>query len=409
MSETLPRAQDGAYPDEVTGVEPMMLGNKFRLAQRMSASDEEIVYEAVHTGTERRVRVHVLPRQESAKSPLVERMRRAARAAGRVPHPHVLGVVDSGLDPQGKPFVVYEFFGSTTLAELIARDGPLPMPQAVQAASQILDALTALHRGGVVHRWLRPEHVLVERNGAELRTKLTGFGWAVVQGKFDDAPALPRGYSRYAAPEARRDANVSAPALDLYAVGVLLRFLLTGDAGVGEGLDAHVERTIERACAEDPDERFAAAEHFSAALALLVPDSGEDSEQPNVDQLAADLRYMKQRRERDSGVVQPATGHSRMELFPVLLMIEAIYQRLGAAGWKQLCAEVPEIERLLPAAGHGVHYKQEGVSSALVIRMLRAADRLGGQDDLAWLTEIGEALVKRGVARFCPHFPAQLT
>jgi eukaryotic-like serine/threonine-protein kinase len=409
VSETLSRKEEASYPDAVTGVEPMILGNKFRMAQRLSVHDDEVVYEAVHTGTERRVRVHMLPRHESASSPLVEPMQRAARAAGRVPHPNVLSVLDSGLDPQGRPFVVYEFFGSMTLAELIAREGALSLEQAARVMSQVLDALTAMHQRGVVHRWLRPEHVLVERNAQDLRCKLTGFGLAMVQGKLDDAPALPRGYSRYLAPEARRNGSVATPALDLYAAGVMLRFLLSGDAADASGLDPRAERAIDRACAEDSDERFAAAEHFGAAVALLLPGADSDEAEPSADPLTADLRYMRRRRELESGVVRPASGQSRMELVAVLLMIEAIYQRLRGPGWKQLCQEVPEIELLLPAAGNGARYQREGVSAALVIQLLNAADRLGGQGDLAWLAEIGEALVKRGLSRFCQGLPAQLT
>jgi hypothetical protein len=67
------------------------------------------------------------------------------------------------------------------------------------------------------------------------------------------------------------------------------------------------------------------------------------------------------------------------------------------------------VENLLPGAGHGTHYRSEGVSTELVANLLSAADRLAGQSDLTWLTEIGDALVKRGLARFCPQLPAQLT
>lgn len=408
MSETVPRIEEIPYADEVTGVEPLIVGNKFRMARQMCVHDDEHIYEAIHTGTERRVRVHMLPRKELAKSPLAERMRRAARAAGRVPHPHVLGVVDSGVDPAGKPFLVYEYFGSTSLAEWVAREGPQPMDVTARVICQVLDALAALHRGGVVHRSIRPENVLIERNGAELRSKLTGFGWAVVQGKFDDAPALSRAYSRYMAPEARRDAHASGPALDLFAVGALMRFLLTGDPAE-PAVDARAERAIARACAEDPTERFAAAEHFLSTVATLMPEAGGAEAQPGVDQLFLDLRHMQQRRERDSGVAISSTGESRMELYPVLMMIEAIYARVRATGWKQLCDQLPEVEQLLPGAGNGTHYRLEGVSAELVSNLLHAADGLAGKGDLTWLTEIGEALVKRGLARFCPQLPAQLT
>jgi serine/threonine-protein kinase len=271
VSESLPRRDEGPYADEVTGVEPLIVGNKFRMARQLCVHDDEQVYEAIHTGTERRVRVHMLSRKEPAKSALAERMRRAARAAGRVPHPHVLGVVDSGVD-QGKPFLVYEYFGSVSLADWIEREGPQPMDVAARVICQVLDALSALHRGGVVHRSIKPENVLIERNGAELRSKLTGFGWAVVQGKFDDAPALSRGFSRYMAPEARRDAHASGPLLDLYAVGALMRFLLTGDPALPCN-DARAERAIARACAEEPTERFPTAEPFLSTVAALMPDA----------------------------------------------------------------------------------------------------------------------------------------
>src|SRR5690606_30513845 len=114
-------------------------------------------------------------------------------------------------------------------------------------------------------------------------------------------------------------------------------------------------------------------------------------------------------RERDSGVSISSTGESRMELYPVLMMIEAIYARLRAAGWKSLCDEVPEVENLLPGAGNGTRYRSEGVPAELVVALLQTADRLAGQGDLTWLTEVGEALVKRGLSRFCPQLPAQLT
>jgi hypothetical protein len=141
----------------------------------------------------------------------------------------------------------------------------------------------------------------------------------------------------------------------------------------------------------------------------LIPEAGNNEPQAGIDQLLQDLRHMLQRRERDSGVSISSTGESRMELYPVLMMIEAIYARLRAAGWKLLCDELPEVENLLPGAGNGTHYRSEGVPAELVAHLLQAADRLGGQGDLTFLTEVGEALVKRGLARFCPRLPAQLT
>jgi hypothetical protein len=130
---------------------------------------------------------------------------------------------------------------------------------------------------------------------------------------------------------------------------------------------------------------------------------------PPPDPLAADLKYMHQRRARESGVKQAPKGEGRLELYPVLMMLEAIYGRLGTSGWRRLVEEVPDAADLLPVAGHGDYYLQQGVPCDLVVRMLAASDKIGANGDLSWLPEIGEAMVKRGLSRFCRALPTLFT
>jgi hypothetical protein len=70
---------------------------------------------------------------------------------------------------------------------------------------------------------------------------------------------------------------------------------------------------------------------------------------------------------------------------------------------------VPEIEQLLPAAGRGAQFRDEGVSALLVARMLGKADELCGKSNLRLVVELGEELARRGLDRFCAALPAQLT
>ena len=154
-------------------------------------------------------------------------------------------------------------------------------------------------------------------------------------------------------------------------------------------------------------------------MALLLPEESDVQVTP-ADPLAADLKYMQQRRARESGIRRdtasfgsradwPASiGEGRLELIPVLLMVEAIYARLGAPGWQSVVDEVSDVELLLPAAGRREHYLEQGVPMDLVSRMLGAADRLAGTGDLRSLAEIGEAMVKRGLARFCKELAARV-
>src|SRR5690606_13307103 len=141
-------------------------------------------------------------------------------------------------------------------------------------------------------------------------------------------------------------------------------------------LDPKATRAIARATEEEPEERFT-AETFLSAVSLMIPDQdGQESLLPP-DPLAADFKYLRQRRERESAGA-PTSGEGRLELFPVLMMIEAIYAMAGADGWKQLIIEVPEAESLLPAAGRGEFYRVEGVPIDLVKRLLAAADVITG-------------------------------
>jgi hypothetical protein len=91
------------------------------------------------------------------------------------------------------------------------------------------------------------------------------------------------------------------------------------------------------------------------------------------------------------------------------MMIEGIYGKLGADGWQEILAEVPEAEQLLPAAGHGERLRARGVPLPLVSNLLRVADSVGGSADLSWLAGLGEGMAKRGLSRFCKALPQQLT
>lgn len=397
----------GPQADQQVPRDQVVLDNKFQVLVELGARDDAVLYAGLHLSTGRSVELHLLPRGVPAQSPAGERMVRAARAAGRVPHPNILSVVDSGSDPEGRPFVVYEQFGGVTAADWVERHGPLRPRQVGEIMMQVLAALEALHARGVIHRHLRPESVLIEPGEAtSFRVKLSGFGYASIAGRANEPPDLPRGFSRYLSPEARLG-ETNAKAMDIYAAGVLMRFLLSGDAEPAVGLDATSARIIARATAEAPEERFLTAAHFGSAVAILVPEGLESLPPP--DPLAADLKFLQRRRARESGITETASGKGRLELYPVLMMIEAAYGKLGAEGWRTLCEDVPDAEQLLPAAGNSDAWLAQGVPMDLVARLLAAADRIAGRGDLSFLLEVGAAVEKRGVSRFCPELPAQLT
>lgn len=401
-----------------------VVGRKYRLAEKVSHTMSEIVYSAEHTGIARMVELHMLPIGVSREGPEARRLVHGARAAGRVPHRNIISVVDSDTDQHGRPFIVYEARVGLSAADFVDQHGGGLQPELVaEVMRQVLLALHTAHEGGVVHRNVTPEHVHIDTTDpTKPRAKLMGFGLATIDQSRGRAqaltsadgqvmPDLPSGYSRYLAPEVRRGEVVSSPAMDIYAAGVLMLYLLTGDTNMDVPIDEFALRAIARATAPDPEERFTTAEHFLLAVTLMLPDEQmpdrSSSEELPRDGLAADLYYLQQRRLRDSGVTLSPAGSAQLELRPVLLMVEAIYKGIRDR-WPRLVEQVNEVEDLLPASGRGAHFAEHGVPVELVERMLAAADTLGGEGDLRWLAHIGEAMANRGLTRICPQLPTAL-
>ena len=151
--------------------------------------------------------------------------RRVSTTAG-FSHRHTVTVFDAGED-DGDLFIVMELVDGPSLAEYLARTGPLPVDETVRLAGQVLSALAAAHAAGIVHRDVKPANILI---GADGETKLADFGIAK---RFDDldasvtASGMVIGTPRYLAPEQALGSPVT-PATDVYAMGIVLFEMLTG-------------------------------------------------------------------------------------------------------------------------------------------------------------------------------------
>jgi serine/threonine-protein kinase len=156
---------------------------------------------------------------------LRRRFVREARLAARLAHPNVVRVFDVGED-DGRPFIAMEYVDGETLAELVARRGPLPAAEAATLAMQICAGLAAAHAAGLVHRDVKPQNLLLGSDGV---LKLGDFGIAVgAEGTRLTLAGTVLGTAGYLAPEQARGEQVTAAA-DIYAVGAVLYELLTGE------------------------------------------------------------------------------------------------------------------------------------------------------------------------------------
>jgi hypothetical protein len=261
-----------------------VLGGRYRLRSRLAAGGMGAVWAAEDAVLGREVAVKVLGEALAGDRLAAVRLRREARAAGRLVHPAIARVLDLGEDG-GRPYLVMELLHGESLAARLARAGPLAPAEAVRVVAAAADALEVAHRGGIVHRDVKPGNVFVTTGGD---VKLLDFGIASAAGETALTGGDLLGTAAYLAPE-RVLGHDATPAADVYALGVLLYELLAGrppfagDSGpalamaqvharpaplgtVAPQVPPALAAACERALAKDP----AARPPSAAALAALL-------------------------------------------------------------------------------------------------------------------------------------------
>jgi len=225
----------------------------------------------------RAVAVKVLRPESAANPDFRARFAREARTLARLEHPGIVAVHDFGTTPDGDGYLVMQLVPGGSIADKL----PLPIADALAIAGDVCGALAYAHSRGIVHRDIKPENVLIGDDG---RARLSDFGIA----RLVDPPATPEdgpltrpslvlGTPGYMAPEARAGARPD-PRMDVYAVGALLRHMLTGrhpdGAAAGaagpDGVPPAIAAVIARATAVDPARRTADAATLGAELAALA-------------------------------------------------------------------------------------------------------------------------------------------
>jgi hypothetical protein len=202
-------------------VEPVQyLGERYRLIEPLGAGGMSVVWRAYDEVLGRRVAIKLLAPKLATDPRSRERIRDEARAAARLSHPHITAVHDYGVS-DGVPYVVMELVEGHSLADY----GALPWREAVRITAEVASALAAAHARGLVHRDVKPANVMRTDDGA----KLVDFGISAIAGdRADHSPAGLLGTPAYLAPE-RLSGAPTAPATDIYALGILLYRMLSGE------------------------------------------------------------------------------------------------------------------------------------------------------------------------------------
>lgn len=204
-----------------------LVDGRYEVVSRIARGGMATVYLAVDRRLDRDVALKVMHphlAEGGAGSDFVARFRREARAAARLTHPGLVGVLDQGVDGETS-YLTMEYVDGTNLRRHLAERGALSVGDALGILERVLDALGAAHRVGLVHRDIKPENVLIAVDG---RVKLADFGLArAVTEVTSTTTGTVLGTVAYLAPELVTR-GASDARTDVYAAGILLYEMLTG-------------------------------------------------------------------------------------------------------------------------------------------------------------------------------------
>jgi eukaryotic-like serine/threonine-protein kinase len=286
-----------------------LIAGRYELEELLGTGGMSSVFRARDSQLERRVAVKILHQHYAEDPEYLERFRREARAVAKLSHPNIVTVIDRG-DDDGRQYIVFEHVDGENLKELVLRTGRLPVRRALELALGVADGLAFAHERGLVHRDVKPQNVLLNREG---EIKVTDFGIArslhMDHGVTQTGTVL--GTGEYLAPEQASGKPVSA-ATDVYSLGVVLWELLAGDVPfVGENFVAvalrHVnepapslherrpdvsprlEAAVDRALAKDPAHRFPSMTAFAQELRACLAEVEGDPPPPIEEDAGATL------------------------------------------------------------------------------------------------------------------------
>jgi len=279
---------------------------QYRLRKRIGTGGMGEVYLAEHHLLKRPCAVKLIRPEDVADPNALERFEREVQITATLSHPNTVEIFDYGRTENGTYYYVMEYLPGMSLAELVARHGPLPPGRAVYLLRQACQALREAHAAGLIHRDVKPSNIFAARRGGmDDVAKLLDFGLVRAA-----APTVAAHLSRegqvlgtplFMSPEQARGRDLDVRS-DIYSMGAVAYYLLTGrppfeeDDGLGvmiahardpvlppsrvrAGLPDDLDRVVVRCLAKDPADRFPNAATLERALGECTCSEDSDQEQ----------------------------------------------------------------------------------------------------------------------------------
>ncbi len=284
------------------------LGDDYELLDLLGTGGFGRVYRVRDLRLERQVALKVLQPLLTRDPEVVERFRREAQLAAGLRHPNLVNIYDIG-GRSGLLWYTMELIDGPSLAQLVEREGPLPLDRVLRLLREALSALAHAHGSGLVHRDIKPENMLIARSGS---LQITDFGLALaLRGKYGGATSQS-GTPQFASPEQLLGERVDQRS-DLYSMAAVAYYALLGSPpfpgltveqvlakqttnqfptsrGRRDDVNEALELVLDRALSADVSKRYPSAAEFLQALNQAV---GGPSREPVTDWARAAARWLR--------------------------------------------------------------------------------------------------------------------
>lgn len=262
------------------------LNDRYQLTERVGIGGMAEVYRAQDTVLDRIVAVKVMLPQYAADQTFQQRFRQEAASAAKLQSPYIVSIYDWGLDADDETYyIVMEFLKGTDLKTAIKERGAINQRKAAEIGSQVAQALQVAHDGGIIHRDIKPQNIMIQPDG---NIKVMDFGIARAGDAGLSQTATVLGTAHYISPEQAQGKELTGLS-DVYSLGIVLYEATTGrlpfegtdsvsvavkqvnemppmPRSINPDIDPVLEAIIMKAIAKDPAQRFASAQDMRQAL-----------------------------------------------------------------------------------------------------------------------------------------------
>lgn len=248
--------------------------NRYKLTERVGLGGMAEVYRAEDNVLGRTVAVKVMLPQYAADPTFTKRFRQEAASAANLQSPYIVSIYDWGLDGETY-YIVMEFLRGTDLKTAIKERGAINQRKAAEIGSQVAQALSVAHAGGIIHRDIKPQNIMIQPDG---NIKVMDFGIARAGDAGLSQTATVLGTAHYVSPEQAQGKELTG-ASDIYSLGVVLYEATTGElpfdgqdavsvavkqvnelpappSTINPNIDPALEAIIMKAMEKDPERRF---------------------------------------------------------------------------------------------------------------------------------------------------------